>query len=536
MKALLENLTKNNYKMKTIELLELEGCKVWHDPELGALSASWEGFLKLDHVKEACQVMSSYIKANKTKLLYSNQLNLKVLSKELQTFLVNEWFPQIENLGVERMAILAALDPFAKASMEKVNQRFEGKGSLEVFKFGLEKECLNWLKVSSVNVVQNEQLVNKISAFQMLKVDEEVMALDPLEIDGDLGLIAKFNEERNVEGLIGFLYTKLPTPKELMNYDYYSSLAVMRDIGILLGSIKRHGVEPADRIPELGYILDELSAKTNMPARDTLLHYTMWNPDGDRMRLYTSIEDELGLVQSVKNAFPALEGAIDQLIKLHHTPFESPYFVELCDQAAKKFKLVIDSIVLAHRMVSPEVFAKELRFYFDPINVNGEELIGPGAVEMPMFVYDHLLWSSNIMEEEYIEFKTTYLPFNLPFMRDIYDSYAGRASLVDLAIQKLEKSTNPQALKSAEAIMKLCNMQKSFRKPHKKLADDAYDKQEKKEETVKTKGSGGYSTDILSYIMELSEQKTNGLNYAIKLKTQESESSAMELSALQASE
>ncbi|MEP2025270.1 MAG: monodechloroaminopyrrolnitrin synthase PrnB family protein [Reichenbachiella sp.] len=503
--------------MKQTDLMKDEWCHIWYDSELNAIGANWQGFPKVRHVRESCEFMSSFIKENNVKHHYSNQLNLKVLSKEVGEYLNSDWFPNVEKLGLERIAVLVSFDPYVKAAMNKVNKSYLGNGDLEIFTFGLEKECLNWLKVSRSPIDETQQLVNKISAFQMLKVEEEVKKLDPLGIDEYVSLIPKLNADGDADGLVSLLSRKLPTPEQLDGFDFYTSLASMRDIGIFLGSIKRHDIEPIEAIPHLEYVLDELSRKTNLPPRDTLLHYTVWNPDGHRKRRYTSVKDELDLMHSVTESFPAMEGAIDHLIKLHHTPIDSPYYEELCEKAGADFKHVIQAIVFAHRTVSPEFFARELRFYYDPIVFNNEELIGPGAVELPMFVYDHLLWSSQIMNEEYVEFKTKYLPFNLSFMRDIYDFYSGKESLVDVAIRMLEEKPNDQVVASSQALLKLCNMQKSFRMPHKKLAEESYKYQE---ETGQDKGSGGYSTDILQFILEANSQRIDSLSSSINKLTQ----------------
>lgn len=490
-----------------------ECCYVWYDSELNALGANWQGYPTNEQVRRSCNFMRKFIRENNIRLHYSNQLNLKVLNKQAQDYLVSDWLPSVEELGLERIAVLASFDPYVKASMNKVYRNYLGNENLEIFVFGLEKHCLNWLKILRNPIDENQQLVNKISAFQMLKVDEEVKKLDPLEIDDYLSLIPQYNEGGKVDDLISLLREKLPSPVQLESFNFYMALASMRDIGLFLGSIKRHGIEPIEAIPQLEYVLDELSAKTDLPPRDTLLHYTVWNPDGERMRLYTSTKDEVNLVQSVKDSFPALEGAIDHLIKLHHIPMDTPYFAEICIKAESCFKRVIDSIVFAHRTVSPEVFAKELRFYFDPIMFDNNEYIGPGAVELPMFVYDHLLWSSRIKNEEYVEFKTKYLPYNLSLIRDIYKFYEDKDSLVDTAIKKLETGTSEVEVNSAKALLRLSNAQKSFRVPHKKLAKESYSHQD---ESGPNKGSGGYSTDILQFIYELNIAKIDELKTAIK--------------------
>ncbi len=505
-------ISSKPHTMHNSNLLENEWCQISHIPKLNIITADWTGYLKLEQVIESCSMMSKIIKENKIKLHYSNQSNLKVLSKAVQKYLIEEWYPEIERLGLERIAVLNATDLFARASASKVNDTVMELEKLNVFSFALEKEYHYWLKLNHSIVSKTEQLAAKISAYHKLDLAEDVKKLDPLGFDDELKLIAQYNANAKVKKLIKLLYRKLPEPKKVEGFDYYNAIASMRDIGILLGSIKRHGHEPIEEIPELEYVLEVLSKKTNLPPRDILLHYTVWNPEGSRMRLYTSYSDEIGLVESVRKAFPSLEKALYQLIKLHDISMENPYFEEHCKKASTHFKEVIKSIVLAKKMVAPEIFAKELRFYFDPIIYNSQELIGPGAVEMPMFLYDHVLWSSQITNTEYVDFKTKYIPYNLSFVRDIYEFFKGKDSLVDIAIQNLSLEPSNQVIKSAKALLMLCNIQKSFRKPHQKLADEAYERQEK---NGKTKGSGGYSTEILTFIQDLNNKKIEALKNAI---------------------
>ncbi|MFW8188674.1 monodechloroaminopyrrolnitrin synthase PrnB family protein, partial [Klebsiella pneumoniae] len=87
-----------------------------------------------------------------------------------------------------------------------------------------------------------------------------------------------------------------------------------------------------------------------------------------------------------------------------------------------------------YRFISPQVFYDELRPFYEPIRVWGQNYLGPGAVEMPLFVLDHVLWGSQSDHPAYQEFKETYLPYVLPAYRAVYARFAGKPSLVDRAI------------------------------------------------------------------------------------------------------
>jgi len=344
---------------------------------------------------------------------------------------------------------------------------------------------------------------------------EYIKSLDPLGVDDIIQKLPQFNKAGDVDQIIRYLYKFLPLPDMLEAFSVYECHAAMRDLGIFMGSIKRHDKEPVEEVPELDYVLGELSAKADMPPRDTLLHYTSWNPDADRMRTYTHYRDECELIRSVKVSMPPLMQGIYLLIDIY---WESPFneqFIEDCELAHDSFREVVEGIVLAKRNVSPELFGRELRLYFDPIEIYNKSLIGPGAVEMPLFVYDYILWGADIHNEEYQQFSRNYVQFNLPAVRDIYYNFVNKPSLVTKMIKKLfYHPDNDSVLRSANALLKLCKLEKSFRMPHKKLAEESY---KEEAEGGRKVGSGGYSTDILGKILRLNILQINKLEAAIEI-------------------
>lgn len=348
---------------------------------------------------------------------------------------------------------------------------------------------------------------------QWLNTNKGILALDPLQFDEKLPLLHNLNRTVNTNEIIQLLYRSLPVPDTLDRYSYEESIAAMRDLGIFIGILKKHGIEPVAVIPELEYVLLVLMVKTDLPPRDTLLHYTVWNPDGDRMRTYTGLRDERCLIESVKIAMPQLMEAITQMEILHNRELDIESFVRICSEVRDKMEAMVKGIVHAKRNVSPAIFANELRFYYDPIKVDyNKDYIGPGAVEMPMFVFDHLLWSCDSTDAEYTSFKEGYLPYNLHFIRDIYNRFKGKPSLLSVIAQNIQEQPSAENYRAAQALLELCTILKSFRMPHKKLAEEAY---AHSEEHNRNKGSGGYSTDILQHILKLQNEKVGAFQESI---------------------
>lgn len=107
---------------------------------------------------------------------------------------------------------------------------------------------------------------------------EVIQNLDPLQADAELDKLPELNRRGDTANIVKLLQylaktfakTEIETPE--------AALATMRDIGIVVGSLKRHGVEPVTAVPEIEWPLLQLGDYTNMIPRDTVHHYTSWEP------------------------------------------------------------------------------------------------------------------------------------------------------------------------------------------------------------------------------------------------------------------
>jgi monodechloroaminopyrrolnitrin synthase len=289
---------------------------------------------------------------------------------------------------------------------------------------------------------------------QWLRNNEAILSLDPLKFDEKIPVLHLLNQSGEVKEIIQLLYRLLPVPNVLDAFTYNESIAAMRDLGIIIGILKKHGIEPVEVVPELEYVLLVLMVKTDLPPRDTLIHYTVWNPNDTRMRTYTGLPDEKSLIESVKIAMPALIQSIAELEALHNGDLHGSTFEMGCLQLREKMESMVRGVVHAKKNVSPAVFANELRFYYDPIKIDyNKDYIGPGAVEMPMFVFDHLLWSCDCDDATYTAFKEGYLPYNMRFIRDIYWHFKNKPSLLSRVLHNLREKPAMENVRAAQAVL-----------------------------------------------------------------------------------
>lgn len=328
--------------------------------------------------------------------------------------------------------------------------------------------------------------------------------LDPLSADAELQKLPEINARRDINAIAYILEKILPRFETIQLQTENESVATIRDLGMFAGSLKRHGVQPIEAVPKLEPILIALSQRTDMVPRDTLLHYSIWNPKGIRQRKYTSYTDETHLITSASIAIPKLEVAIANLVDLHSLPVDTPEFLELCKQCTTNLMGMVEAIVYAIKNVSRQCFATELRPYFDPILVQGQEYLGPGAVEMPLFIFDHLLWSTDKTDRQHKQFQKGFLPYVLPKYRQLHADFQNQPSLVTkVSAHIVNNQANNVALEAANVILGLFKILMKFRKPHIKVVDDAYIHTES---NVRDVGSGGYQASILNHIANLTEQ------------------------------
>lgn len=297
--------------------------------------------------------------------------------------------------------------------------------------------------------------------------------MDPLGADATMARLPMMNEKLDCAAIAKAIERLLPPPVIVERFALEESLAAMRDLGMLSASLKRHSVEPCTAVPGLEPILLALGARADMPPRDTLLHYTSWNPEGTRCRRYTTHADEAHLLDCVRRAAPAIDRAIAALVDAQGLP-PGDECAARCREAAAHLECVVDATVHAMRHVSPAVFARELRLYYEPYRVGGRELFGAGAVELPLFIVDQIAWAGRAAPDVYREFQPRYVPYCVPRLRALFARVGDAESLVERLLRLRRESRAFELDATAAAVLDVLHVLVRFRGPHARLAQRAY--------------------------------------------------------------
>lgn len=309
-------------------------------------------------------------------------------------------------------------------------------------------------------------------------VDEEyVRGLDPLGADRAMFGLRAMNAAEDLPGLIVALRALLPSVAQVNAYSLPECLAAMREIGMFLGSIKRHGGEPVELAPKVEEVLVSLAARTGMIPRDTVHHYIRWNPRGTRERMYTGERMEHLLMLSVRNSLPSVMVAVGLCRRLGELEPHDLLFTALANELVGALRAMEDAIDTVHANVSPEFFARRMRPYFEEIRVAGRTYLGPAAAHVPLSLIDLKLWASDNSTEEYREFLQESVHYGVPQWRELYRDWPREPSLVTRMLAAGRRGGGELSADLAASAEALCRALRSlvvFRGKHLSIARKAY--------------------------------------------------------------
>lgn len=335
--------------------------------------------------------------------------------------------------------------------------------------------------------------------------------LDPLRLDADLRQLPKMNEAADVDALARVLGEALPTERRITDFTLPECLAAMRDLGMCLGSLKRHGVLAFDVVAGATGTFELLGRRTRLVPRDTVYHYTCWNPRGERERLYTGDPMERALIDAVRTCVPELARAIEIGGSLDRAdprsagrPGDWASFVACVTTVDTVMRTVLAN-------VSHEFFGLRLRPYFEDVSLGGRTYMGPAAAHVPLFLIDLLLWASDGGGEEYLAFCDELAPHTLPGWRDRYAEWRARPSLATRFAAALDEPLTPDETlhvrAGTRALGEALRVLTAFRGKHLVMARRAYHEDVRLYEH----GSGGGSTELLDEILTLTRRTHAGI-------------------------
>lgn len=332
---------------------------------------------------------------------------------------------------------------------------------------------------------------------QIEAISKRIQEADPLNADDFMiHTLPILNNSGNVDGIVVASTSIIPETNKVEKMDYFQLQASLRDLGMIGSSIQRHGVD-IRMVPNLEHTMIIIGSRLDETPRETVFHYGPWNPSGERQRTFTGTEGERTFIHSFREGMSGLDETINNLLSLQQKSTSDLNFVHTLDLANNGFQKMVVAMTEVRRKITPDFFSFQMRPYFPVLNISGQDYQAPGGAQMPVLLVDRILWGVDQKDEVYQNYYKDAIRYLPMAYREVAQSIESE-SLVTKVLTSQSTVSSESIKQSLTSILTSLLM---FRHPHLKTAKDNFAKR-----AEGSKGSGGYTPDILEKLIELTAE------------------------------
>ncbi|KAA8889061.1 DUF1864 family protein [Nocardia colli] len=353
------------------------------------------------------------------------------------------------------------------------------------------------------------------SGARSIRLDEsachEVARRDPLSADALLANLPAMNAAAEVSELAKGLRQLVWRSRQVELLQVADRLAAMRDVGMVLSSLQRHGVEPLDAVPEATDALLAWGLSVDMVPRDTALHYGVWNPHDKRQRMFLGDRQENVLIDAVRVGTLLIDEMAPTLAGLADLSPDDGAFGEICHKAADQLETLPEVMDAVYRNVDPvEFYAAQLRPFMADVTVADRQYYGPAPVHVPLYLIDRLVWSADHPDADLRYFHNDLVRYGLPQWRKLFERTEGAASLVTRLVHEFDRPAPPatRVAYAMDGVIRIMNALVTFRGKHSLMAGGAYT-----DASRFPTGTAGVSPGLLDHVRTLTRDRARLARY-----------------------
>ena len=123
----------------------MKESKSYFSSELNTVVCEIEGFLNTEKFMEFGLESNELLKKHSVYKQLNNIKNMKVLTKNIQDWIDEVWFPKAKISGLKYLAFVVPNDTFGKVSMNTVNADATTKFGIGIEYFTDEEQAKQWL-------------------------------------------------------------------------------------------------------------------------------------------------------------------------------------------------------------------------------------------------------------------------------------------------------------------------------------------------------------------------------------------------------
>jgi len=331
----------------------------------------------------------------------------------------------------------------------------------------------------------------------------ESQALDPLGVDRFMQILPDLTRS----GQLDVILNKLRFITENFDQSNCASIphcfAALRDFDFLITSAHVLGANSYKGIQRLQEILEVLGRLTDHNPRGCNFTYGLFNPEDDRMRTFTGLNEERIFIHAIQKGTKGLDDSLLTLKRLSMVRVDSRDFEYLTDEITIQFAPMLPAVVEVLRKITPEVFSRQIVRFFVPLDINGKTYPGITGAQIQNVCIDLIVYGANSYSEQYYSYAARSLASMLPFQQSITRQILQQLQQTSL-LNKIERDIALcENIDSAQAITSLNSLQRFLRKilrfrwAHRRLAQKNLPLRKKE------LGSGGYALDLLDDLIQI---------------------------------
>jgi hypothetical protein len=342
---------------------------------------------------------------------------------------------------------------------------------------------------------------------------DSVWRLDPLSLDPVFVALPALKREERLEFAVENLRTAVSRASGLAG-SQQALHAALRDIGFLTLVIRSEAAEPMIAVQGLTQLLQNIGTETDHVPRDTITHYSVFNPPSARRRLFSADPQEKILVARIVESFDSLVGALRALLPLCET--SSPaQLVSSCNEAADYLCRLVSAAVDVTRLVNPTFFSDVLRPHWEPLQVGANWYDGAGPVQLPIYIIDNCIWAGRDADPRYRAFADHNMRYAMKDFRALYMSTRSMVPFVSRYSPESVSTHSSDAVRHQIplALVRILSCLTKFRRVHFRIATRVYEVRRSVEAGAVC--SSGYGFEVLNPILKQTDCAYAALRSAI---------------------
>lgn len=117
----------------------------YYDNEVKAAIGIFKGFVTTEEFKRVAESLHKIRTDNRSNKQLNNIEDMKVLTKEIRTWLQDVWFPEAIKTGLQYFAFVVPNDKVGSLSMKEANKEAQNIPNMEIQYFDNDAKAKEWL-------------------------------------------------------------------------------------------------------------------------------------------------------------------------------------------------------------------------------------------------------------------------------------------------------------------------------------------------------------------------------------------------------